>query len=199
MSDSAANPSPILTTQGLSWNLGQQALIKPINFALPAGQACAITGPNGAGKTTLMRMIVGLTPASHGRIGFLGRDITALAAHKRIKLGIAYVFQTSSIFKTLTVFDHIALALWHKTRLRRPALLASDVHASLALVGLADQAQQRADTLNHGNRRLLEIAMALAQKPQLLVLDEPTQGLSEDGIATFITIMRSLAGKNDLS
>jgi branched-chain amino acid transport system ATP-binding protein len=131
-------------------------------------------------------LIAGRLPPSSGRITFRDEDITDLPAFKRVRRGIAYTFQITSIFARLSVLENVALAA--QGRSGRPR----DV---LSRVGLADRAEQMAGTLAYGHQRLLEVAMGLALDPQLLILDEPTQGLSDSEIADFIELVRSIAGQ----
>ena len=153
----------------------------------------AIIGPNGAGKTTFVSLIAGRIAPSTGVIGFDGRDITHLPAHKRVRLGIAYTFQITSVFANLSVHDNVALAVQrtHPDGRGRGALKAG-IDAALAKVGLTDRRDAAAGTLAYGHQRLLEIAMGLALKPRLLILDEPTQGLSDGEIENFIRLIREL-------
>ncbi len=148
------------------------------------GEVRAIIGPNGAGKTTFASLVAGRIAPSDGEIRFKGEDITDLAAHARVRRGIAYTFQITSIYGNLTSAENVALAAH-----------GGDAMAPLARVGLADRRQQVAGTLAYGHQRLLEVAMGLALKPKLLILDEPTQGLSDAEIANFIALVRGLEGE----
>jgi branched-chain amino acid transport system ATP-binding protein len=155
------------------------------------GEIHALIGPNGAGKTTFVSLLSGRVPAQSGTILLRGRDITRLPAHARVHAGIAYTFQITQVFAALPVFDNVALAV--QSRGGRP--IATEAMAALERVGLAERADQIAGTLSYGHQRVLEIAMGLALKPVLLILDEPTQGLSDGEIATFKEIVRAVVPK----
>ncbi|MDX1786062.1 ABC transporter ATP-binding protein [Roseovarius sp. ZX-A-9] len=181
----------LLSTRGLSKSFAGLQAVRNVDFDLTKGEVRALIGPNGAGKTTLVGMICGRISPSAGTVHFDGRDITALPAHRRIGLGMAYTFQITSVFAGLDVAENVALAA--RRRLSGDAV-APAVEAALMRVGLADRAEQEAGDLSYGHQRLLEIAMGLVQEPRLLILDEPTQGLAEAEIAAFKTLIRELAG-----
>jgi len=184
----------LLSTQGLSRNFGGLKAVSEVDFDLPEGQVRALIGPNGAGKTTFVGMLCGRISASAGRVSFLGEDVTTLPAHKRIARGMAYTFQITSIFGKLSLRENVALAV--RRRLGRDAgQVTAEVETSLSRVGLLDRVDQIADDLSYGHQRLLEIAMGLGQKPKLLILDEPTQGLADSEIEEFKSLIRSMAGQ----
>jgi branched-chain amino acid transport system ATP-binding protein len=180
----------ILETHGLTRHFGGLRAVESVDLGLAAGEVHALIGPNGAGKTTLVGLICGRLAATAGSIRFRGRDITGLPAHVRVRLGIAYTFQITSVYPRLTAFDNVALAV----QSGGARDLAAATQAALARVGLADRAGQRAGVLAYGHQRLLELAMGLALAPTLLILDEPTQGLAESEIAAFKAIVREVAG-----
>ena len=182
----------LLSTRGLCRYFGGLKAVQNVNFDLPQGEIRALIGPNGAGKTTFVSMLCGRIAASSGSVTFQGRDVTALPAHKRISLGMAYTFQITSIFADLTVFENVALAVQHRLG-RSVKQLRSEVIATLTRVGLQDRAEQVAGDLAYGHQRLLEIAMGLGQEPKLLILDEPTQGLSDGEIEEFIALIREVS------
>lgn len=184
----------LLTTNGLSRSFGGLRAVNNVDFELPEGQIRALIGPNGAGKTTFVGMLCGRIPATSGRVTFAGGDVTQLPAHKRIGLGMAYTFQITSIFARLSLHENVALAV-RRWLGRDSAAVAREVESALARVGLADQASKIAGDLSYGHQRLLEIAMGLGQKPRLLILDEPTQGLADSEIAEFKELIRSIAGE----
>ncbi|WP_209313611.1 ABC transporter ATP-binding protein [Jannaschia formosa] len=186
---------PILETRGLTKLYGGLAANTDVDFQLPAGRITALIGPNGAGKSTFVGMVTGRIPATRGQVIFEGRDISALPAHARIGLGMAYTFQITSIFPGLDVRENVALAARRKTD---GAHLGAKVGAALARVGLADRADAVAGDLSYGHQRLLEIAMGLAQDPKLFILDEPTQGLAESEVAGFVALIRDLAGETTI-
>ena len=175
----------LLETRGLSKNFGGLKAVSDVNFAIERGEVRAVIGPNGAGKTTFVSLISGRIAPSAGTILFEGEDVTALPAFRRVQKGIAYTFQITSIYANLSVAENVALAA------HQPGGKAS--FEPLERVGLADRASQIAGTLAYGHQRLLEVAMGLALKPKLLILDEPTQGLSDAEIDNFITLVRDVA------
>ncbi|VVT13850.1 leucine/isoleucine/valine transporter subunit; ATP-binding component of ABC superfamily [Roseovarius sp. EC-HK134] len=180
----------LLSTRGLSKNFAGLRAVEDVDFDLPKGEIRALIGPNGAGKTTLVGMISGRIAPSAGRVSFDGQDITALPAHRRMQLGMAYTFQITSVFGRLSVRENVALAA---RRHLHGAAVETAVDQALARVGLAERAGQEAGGLAYGHQRLLEIAMGLAQSPRLLILDEPTQGLAEGEIDSFLRLIREVA------
>ncbi len=192
--------TPLLETVGLSKAFAGLQAVRDVDFRLAPGEIRAVIGPNGAGKTTLVSMISGRLRPTSGRVLFRGRDITRLPAWARVALGIVYTFQVTSIFRSLPVFDNVALAvqrrLMRRARerlvLRRPAL-AGHVDAALARVGLAGVGGAQAGSLPYGHQKLVELAMALALEPELLALDEPTQGLAPDEIEAFCRLIREIS------
>ena len=183
----------LLATQGLSRHFGGIKAVDGVDFALDRGEIRAIIGPNGAGKTTLVGMICGRIDPSAGRIRFEEREITSLSAWSRVQRGIAYTFQITSVFAGLTCFDNVALAAQRRVRGHRA--LDEEVAHLLARVGLPDSAGAVAGVLPYGHQRLLEIALGLALKPKLLILDEPTQGLSDAEIDHFCALIREVAAE----
>ena len=183
----------LLSARGLSRNFGGLKAVDNVDFDLPAGEVRALIGPNGAGKTTFVGMLSGRIPASAGTVTFDGRDITSLPAHRRIRAGMAYTFQITSEFSRPPVAENVALALRWRIG---DDVAATDRQVTEALdrVGIADRADQLAGDLSYGHQRLLEIAMGLSQKPRLLILDEPTQGLADSEIVDFVALIRGLAG-----
>ncbi len=171
-----------------------------IALVVESGELHAVIGPNGAGKTSLILQLSGqLTPDS-GRVTFAGVDITAMPMHRRAALGLARSFQIASLFLDLSVLDNVMLAVQahagHSFRFWRNAHLETELcQPALALlerVGLADRAEQRASDLSHGEHRLVELAMALAGRPRMLLLDEPMAGLGPEESARMIAMLRDL-------
>ena len=175
----------LLETRGLSKSFGGLQAVSDVNFRVEKGEVRAVIGPNGAGKTTFVSLISGRIAPSAGTILFQGEDVTPLPAYQRVQRGIAYTFQITSIYQNLSVAENVALAA------HQPGGRAS--LDPLERVGLADRASQIAGTLAYGHQRLLEVAMGLALRPKLLILDEPTQGLSDAEIDNFITLVRDVA------
>ncbi len=183
----------LLQTKGLSRNFGGLAAVANVDFSIESGEIRAVIGPNGAGKTTFVSLIAGRIPPSSGRIVFMDEDITDLPAFQRVRRGIAYTFQITSIYAKLSVLENVTLAaqggrLRNRLEGKSPAVLDY-----LETVKLADRFAQIAGTLSYGHQRLLEIAMGLALEPRLLILDEPTQGLSDSEIADFVGLAKSIA------
>ncbi len=190
----------LLQVDGLAKRFGGIVATDDLALSIERGELHAVIGPNGAGKTTLIAQLSGqLTPDS-GRVRFEGRDITQLPVHARSRLGLARSFQITSLFLDLSVLDNVALAVqahaghsfhfWRNARsekeLREPA------QAALKRVGLAERANERASALSHGEHRLLELAMALAGNPRLLLLDEPMAGLGPEESARMVAMLRAL-------
>ena len=186
----------LLSTKGLSRHFGGLKAVDNVDFTIREGEIRALIGPNGAGKTTFVSLLAGRIAPSAGSIEFLGKDITNLPAHKRVRDGIAYTFQITSIYPTLTVFDNVALSAQSALR-RHPGSKRSDIaekaHEALGRVGLADRKGEKAGTMAYGHQRLLEVAMGLALEPKLLILDEPTQGLSDSEIESFCWLVKEIA------
>jgi branched-chain amino acid transport system ATP-binding protein len=188
----------LLSARGLSRDFGGLRAVDSVDLELEAGEIRAIIGPNGAGKTTLVSLLCGRLRPTAGTIAFEGRDITRLPAHARVALGIAYTFQITSVFPRLSLFDNVALAVQRRQSLDgrqgRQALRAATL-AALDRVGLGDMAKTVAGSLSYGHQRLLEVAMGLALAPKLLILDEPTQGLAEGEIESFVALSREVANE----
>jgi branched-chain amino acid transport system ATP-binding protein len=175
-----------LETLGLRKSFGALRVADSIDFRLPHGARHALIGPNGAGKTTLINLITGALPPSAGRIRLRGADITHLPQHARVRLGLARTFQINQLFGGLAVIDHVALALAERTGasrhfwrpLGREDALLDDAFALLDTLGLAPVALQPVRTLPYGAQRIVEIALALAARPRVLLLDEPAAGVA---------------------
>jgi branched-chain amino acid transport system ATP-binding protein len=193
---------PLLQIGGLSRGFGGVVAADQITLDVGAGEVHAVIGPNGAGKTTLVGLIAGEIAPQAGTVRFAGSDITRLPVYRRNQLGLARSFQITSLFSDLTALDNVALAVqahrghsfrfWRDARreeeLRKPALTA------LTRVGLAARASVLVARLSHGEHRQLEIAMALATEPQLLLLDEPMAGTGPEESARMVQLLRELKG-----
>ena len=205
--ETSSRVTPILETRDLGRVFGALQAVSEVTLTVPPGELRAIIGPNGAGKTTLFHLISGLLPPTSGRVLFSGADVTALAAPARCRRGISRTFQITSIFPELTVLENVRVAIQLKhagnfTLLGGRALLAAterQARESLAALGLADRAGELAATLPHGDQRLLDIAMAVAQSPELLLLDEPTQGLAPEDTAATVAVIREIARQRRLT
>ena len=178
----------ILEALGLARAFGGLRAVDGVDFALRAGEIHALIGPNGAGKTTFVSLLSGRIAPDAGAIRLDGADITRLPAHLRVRRGIAYTFQITSIYPQLTVFDNVALA----AQSRGVRDLEAAVAAALARVGMGHLTGQEAGTLSYGHQRLLELAMGLALRPRVLILDEPTQGLDQPGTAAFYRLIEDV-------
>jgi len=194
---------PLLRIEGLTRRFGGIVASDDITLAVGAGELHAIIGPNGAGKTTLIGQLAGEIAPNAGRIWFDRRDITATPIHARSALGLARSFQVTSLFADFTALDNVALAVQahagHSFRFwadaRQERALRDPARAALAEVGLGDRADVIVSRLSHGEHRQLELAMALATRPRLLLLDEPMAGLGPEESARVVTLLRGLKGK----
>jgi branched-chain amino acid transport system ATP-binding protein len=190
----------ILRTENLGKSFGGFRALGGINAEFRRGALTAIIGPNGAGKSTYFNLLSGAFPPSEGRVTFEGRDITGLPQHRFAHLGIAKSFQITNIFPLLSAEENIRVALqalhsrydiW-RPRARLTALV-EEARALLATVGLAARRDQPARVLAHGEQRALEIGMALAAHPRLLLLDEPTAGMSPEETVAMMELIQRLA------
>ena len=190
----------LLETKAISKRFGGLEAVSGVDLRLGRGEVRALIGPNGAGKTTLVSLISGRLSPTSGRVLFAGRDVTSLRAWDRVGLGIVYTFQITSIYRGFSVYDNVALAA-QRRRLRTLSdwialdrqAVAGDVEAALATVGLWALRDQPARSLAYGHQRLLEVAMALALRPELLILDEPSQGLAAAEIDGLCGLVRDIA------
>ena len=178
--------APLLEIRKLYKAFGKVVTANGIDLTLEKGVLTSIIGPNGAGKSTLINMLSGSLPVDSGEILFDGRDITQLPIHKRVRLGLCRSFQVVNVFPDLSVFDNIQIPVLavqkRATRLFRPVSgekeTHKEVHQVLERVGLENVAHTLANALSHGDQRLLEVGIALAVRPRLLFLDEPTAGMN---------------------
>jgi len=183
-------PANEIRTEGLVKTYGQGAVVNGVNVRIRAGEVVGLLGPNGAGKTTTFYMIVGLVPASDGRVFINGQNATHLRMHRRARLGVGYLPQEASIFRKLSVEENI-LAIVETLRVKsadRPAL----VKHHLDELSLGHLAKQKAYTLSGGERRRLEIARALVSRPQFLLMDEPFAGVDPISVAEVQKIILQL-------
>jgi branched-chain amino acid transport system ATP-binding protein len=192
--------APILEVEGISQRFGNFQALNNINVAFPQGKLTAIIGPNGAGKSTFFNVVSGAFAPTSGRVRFNGEDITGLAQHEYARIGIAKSFQITNVFKHLSAHENVRVAA--QMRVSRFALLKSRDslnelidHADhlLARVGLTTARDKPAAELAHGQQRALEVAMALACEPKLLLMDEPTAGMSPEETAVMMDLITSLA------
>jgi branched-chain amino acid transport system ATP-binding protein len=183
----------VLSLTGLSWTVGGSAILSGVDLAVGEGEFVAVIGPNGAGKTSLFNLISGLnrTTGSHrGRIALDGADITAEPPHKRARRGIGRTFQSSSVFPTMTVAEHVALAGQVAAKRRAAVAAGADV---LERVRLTEKSAALAADLSHGDKRKLELAMLLASGAErLLLLDEPMAGVASGDVPELVEVIRAL-------
>jgi len=192
----------MMTIESVSKNFGGLQVLERISFSIETGQKLAIIGPNGAGKTTLFNVLGGQLLASDGRIRFMDRDITRFSPNRRLHLGLARSFQINSLFPELTLMDNMLLALhgarhphfrfFRSMKSRRD--LFSRAEELMESIGLWDMRDSPVSSLSYGDQRLLEVAFSLASEPRLLMLDEPTAGLSTAEAADFDNTIRQLLG-----
>lgn len=193
----------LLDVKGLRKSFGALKATDDLNLSVTTGEIHALIGPNGAGKTTLISQLSGELAPDEGSILFAGRDITATPVHKRPHLGLARSFQITSVLPNFTTLDNVAMAVqahsghsfrfWKNARrqseLREPAL------AALTMVGLAERADELVRNLAHGEQRQLELAMALAMKPTMLLLDEPMAGMGVEESQRMVDVLKGLRGQ----
>jgi branched-chain amino acid transport system ATP-binding protein len=190
----------LLRIEGLTKRFGGVVASDDIQLDVAAGGLHAVIGPNGAGKTTLIGQLTGEIAPNSGRIVFDDEDITALPMHSRSMLGLARSFQITSLFRDFTALENVALAVqahaghsfhfWTNARSERE--LREPARATLARVGLEPRADTVVASMSHGEQRQLELAMALASKPRLLLLDEPMAGLGAEESARMVETLREL-------
>jgi branched-chain amino acid transport system ATP-binding protein len=186
--------------EGVSRAFGGLRAVDAVSLAVRPGERRALIGPNGAGKTTLFNLIAGTIPVTSGSIRLFGRDVTGVAPHRRAALGLARTFQINNLFPALTVLENCLLAVQALTPAKfsmfRPldayTKLAERARATLGLVGLDDRIGATVRNLSHGEQRQLEIALALAGQPKVLLLDEPTAGLSPAESQHMARLLRTL-------
>jgi branched-chain amino acid transport system ATP-binding protein len=193
----------MLEVKGLTKNFGALRACDGIDFDVGEGETLAIIGPNGAGKTTLISQLAGNLLPDAGAIRFAGEDITRLSAQKRSRKGLARSFQITSIFPEFTALENVALAVQaragHSFRFwaaaREDVSLTQPARKILEEVGLHDRTDMHASRLSHGEHRQLEVAMALATQPRLLLLDEPMAGMGTEESERMIALLASLKGR----
>ena len=198
---------PLLECRGLVRRFGALVAVDGIDLAVEPGEIRAVIGPNGAGKSTVFNLITSVLRPSAGQVIFAGEDVTGMPVHEVAQKGIARTFQLCHIFPALTVRENVRIAAQARDGrrwqflgggrvLNRSASAADEAIARMRLTRMADAT---AAMLSHGDQRLLEIAMAIAQKPRLLMLDEPTQGLSIEETGRAVQILKDMLTEGDLS
>jgi branched-chain amino acid transport system ATP-binding protein len=192
----------VLRTHSLVKRFGGITATNNVSLNVTKGARHALIGPNGAGKTTLINQLTGVMPPTSGRVELRGRDITDLAPHKRVGLGLVRTFQINQLFGTLTPLQSLALAVASRVgaahRWWRPvgsdAAIADECEALLTQFRLQEHAERPTKELPYGKRRLLEIALAVAQKPSVLLLDEPAAGVPASERADILATVAALPG-----
>ena len=195
-----ADAAPALELRDLRKRFGGLAVTDGVSLSVAPGEIHAVIGPNGAGKTTLIHQVTGIVAPDSGRIAFAGRDITRFSLPRRVRAGLARTFQITSLVPGFTALANVALAVQARSgssfRFFRPAASERATNAAaldaLAEVGLADRAAIPAGALSHGEKRALELAVALATKPRLLLLDEPLAGAGPEETERLIALLTRL-------
>jgi branched-chain amino acid transport system ATP-binding protein len=197
---------PLLVTAGLTKRYGGLAALDGVSLSINAGELHAVIGPNGAGKTTLIAHLAGELTPDDGRVYFAGEDITDLAVHARAARGLGRSFQVTSIFGDITVIDNVSLAVQarvgHSFHFWRPTdedpSLCEPALQILSDVGLSDRAFEIAANLAHGEKRALEMAMVLAGRPRLLLLDEPMAGMGPEDATRMVELLAGLKRRHTI-
>jgi branched-chain amino acid transport system ATP-binding protein len=193
----------LVEAHGIHVRFGDRVVLEEVDLSVPEGELHGIMGPNGAGKTTFFNVLTGRVKPSRGTIRVAGEDVTGLAPHAIARKGIARSFQIMTLFDDFTARENVTVALPAfrargfdvRHAVAADAGFAADATEVLAAVGLADKAETKAKELPYGERRALEIAVALAQKPRVLCLDEPTSGLGSDGTQRLAALVAGLKGR----
>ena len=190
-----------LSLDGVSKRFGGLKAVRDVHMDVPHGERRALIGPNGAGKTTLFNVIAGDLPVTDGKITVFGQDVTGMPPHRRVKLGLTRTYQTSALFDSLTVIQNMYLGVIGPAGSRHFDLLrhadSDTVHQERALevieaVGLEDRVKTPTGDLSHGERRQLEVGLAIAYKPRLVMLDEPAAGLSPEERYVLMDLLNGL-------
>ncbi|GAA4332562.1 ABC transporter ATP-binding protein [Pigmentiphaga soli] len=193
----------VLEARGVCKSFGGLSAVDGVDMTVGEGELHAIIGPNGAGKTTFLSLLSGELRADRGQIRLLGEDVAGLAMHERARRGLARTFQVTSVFEDLSVLDNMLLAAQarerHAYRFWTPAAadlaLRDEALAGLRDVGLAERAAAAAAILSHGERRALELAMAVAARPAILLLDEPMAGIGTKEAGQVVERLRGFKGR----
>ncbi|WP_210202557.1 ABC transporter ATP-binding protein [Alsobacter soli] len=203
--------STLLSIADIRKSYGALEVLKGVTLDVAEGETFAIIGPNGAGKTTLFRVMTGEAPCNAGTVRYAGRDVTRAPAFERVRLGMGRTFQVARIFPDFTVEENVIVAVearrssrgdaaaprWFQTRPR--ADVRAEAMEQLERVGLADKAASDARFLSHGDKKRLEFAIALAGRPKILMLDEPTAGMSPADRMATAELIRRLRGESGLT
>ncbi len=196
---------PILEVKNLSKSFGKFKVLSNVSLKIEKGQLCALIGPNGAGKTTFYNVVTGRYRPDRGSVLFEGRDISGVQTHRLTSMGLLRSFQITNIFPALTVLENILapLVVYHAKgysflrAIKKQPALADEAKHILGRVGLENKWDQVASTLAYGDRRLIEIALVLACRPKLVLLDEPTAGMNPEETDRMIKLIKELAGRSE--
>ena len=192
-------PEDILRTENLSVSFDGFRALNRLDFSLQRGELRVVIGPNGAGKTTLLDAICGKVTPTEGRVLFKGQDLRGLREHEIVHLGIGRKFQTPSIYRDHTVFENLELSFKAKKTVfstlfaQRSRTLREQIYRILELIGLQDKIGQRAGALSHGEKQWLEIGMVIVLDPDLLLIDEPVAGMTDDESEKTGELLKSIA------
>jgi branched-chain amino acid transport system ATP-binding protein len=202
----AGDEAVVLRVEGVSKSFGALAALTGVSFEVRRGQVFSVIGPNGAGKSTLFNVVSGLHVPTRGRVAFRGEDVTGLPPEALNRRGLAKTFQITNIFPEITVRDNVRVAAQSRSPIsgRLPSLwrrpdVDGPVHELLAAFGLDGRRDELAENLSHGEQRYLEICLALATDPVLLLLDEPTAGMTPGETRAATTLIRSIARERGLT
>ncbi|MBM4339418.1 MAG: ABC transporter ATP-binding protein [Deltaproteobacteria bacterium] len=194
-----------LQTQGITKEFGKLRAVNEVSLAIIKGDIHAIIGPNGAGKSTLFNLITGYHRSTSGKVLFKGEEITHLPAYTRCKLGVTRSFQITSIYPKLTVYESVLMALLSHRKetfnffTSAKKFFKEEVWRILEDVGLADQANILGDSISHGDKKRLELAITLGTEPELLCLDEPTCGMSTEETDNIMSLINKLSTERGIT
>ena len=205
MTATANSVEPILTVSHLNKYFGALHATDDVSFEVPDRQMRAVIGPNGAGKSTLMDLICNRTPLTSGKVVFQGEDITGMLPHKIVRKGMCKCFQITKIFANLTVYENVQIARINMNKRAfsfkavKDSFLRDEVFRFLTMVGIEDKANEVAGFMSYGDQRRLDIAIALAMEPRLLILDEPAAGVAREEAYRLMDLIRRLAAEEKMT
>ena len=202
--------TPLLEARGLVKSYGGIPVLKGVDLRVEDGETFAVIGPNGAGKTTLFRVLTGEVPLNGGTVLYRGEDVTGRPAHARVRLGFGRTFQVSRVFPEMSVIENMVVAVECRRRnagervgpllaWRAAGDVTGEAHERLAEVALQTRAEVTAGTLSDGDRKRLELALALALQPRVLMLDEPTAGMSPNDRAEAVELIRRMRDRHRIT
>jgi len=195
----------VLEVKSLAKSFGGFAAVKGANLSVKKGEIVAVIGPNGAGKTTLFNLITGVLKPENGQVIFKGEDITGLPSYQICKKGVCRSFQVVNVFQRLSIFENVQISILSRERktwnLFTPSakLAIEETNQILESVGLMGKKTRTTGLISHGDRKVLEIAMALGGNPELLILDEPTAGMAPEETSRCIELIKDLSKKRGLT